>query len=285
MTLSVLINAAAIYTGKELIKDSYVYIEDGIIRDVGPQPAPEEIQDATLLIGGEGRVVVPGLTAVADVAAYPLRYMRPKLTARMEFYRRLKDEELFTASLPGVYELHMMGVTTALVESLSPSLSLSLARRIGGFYGVARPSCSEEFSLQPILRGLVTIGGEGCPGGQVQDGDRGLLVLTGGGGYVMDGLGDVLSISQRLRRTAGLDEALIEPNRPAEIAVYDASKPPAMLIYRAGEDEIRRIYTSHAALESLIAGMEILVEMGEHMRIGRKHLHEAVQLYRRLGYA
>ncbi|MGC9112876.1 hypothetical protein [Acidilobus sp.] len=285
MTLTVLINAAAVYTGKEIIRDSYVYIEDGIIRDVGPQPAPDDIQDATLVIGGEGRVVVPGLTAVADVAAYPIRYTRPSLAARIELYRRLKDEELFTASLPGVYELHMMGVTTALVESLSSSLALDLARRIGGFYGVARPSCTEAFSIQPILRGLVTIGSKDCPGGQVEDGDRGHLVLTGRGGYGLEDLDDVLSLSQSLRKLAGLEETLIEPNRPAEVAVYDASKPPAMLIYKAGEDEIRRIYTSHATLESLIAGMDVLVEMGEHMRIGRKHLNEAAQLYRRLGYA
>jgi hypothetical protein len=285
MTLTVLINAAAVYTGKEIIRDSYVYIEDGIIRDVGPQPAPDDVQDATLVIGGEGRVVVPGLTAVADVAAYPIRYTRPSLAARIELYRRLKENELFTASLPGVYELHMMGVTTALVESLSSSLALDLARKIGGFYGVARPSCTEAFSIQPILRGLVTIGSKDCPGGQVEDGDREHLVLTGRGGYGLEDLDDVLSLSQSLRKLAGLEETLIEPNRPAEVAVYDASKPPAMLIYKAGEDEIRRIYTSHATLESLIAGMDVLVEMGEHMRIGRKHLNEAAQLYRRLGYA
>jgi hypothetical protein len=35
-------------------------------------------------------------------------------------------------------------------------------------------------------------------------------------------------------------------------------------------------------VESVIAGLEILVEMGEHMRIGKKHLMEAAQLYRRL---
>ena len=285
MTLTVLINASAVYTGKELLKDSYVYIEDGVIREVGPQPAPDELQDATLIIGGEGRLVVPGLTAVADVAAYPIRYQRPTLSQRMEFYRRLSDRDLFTSSLPGVYELHMMGVTTVLVESLSASLPLELARRIGGFYGVARPACSEEFSLQPILRGLVTIGDEACPGGELEDGDRSHMVLTGRGGYGLDGINDALGLSDSLRKLAGLPQATIEPGRQAEIAVYDTSKPPAMLIYRAGEEEVKRVYTSHAVLESLIAGMDILVEMGEHMRIGRKHLQEATQLYRRLGYA
>ena len=55
MTLSVLINASAVYTGKELLKDAYVYIEDGVIKEVGPQPAPDEAQAATLLLGPRGR--------------------------------------------------------------------------------------------------------------------------------------------------------------------------------------------------------------------------------------
>lgn len=282
MTLSVLINASAVYTGKELIRDAYVYIEDGVIKEVGPQPASEEIQEATLILGGEGRVVVPGLTAVADVAAYPIRFSRPNIQRRMSFYSSLSDKDLFTASLPGVYELHLSGVTTVFVESLSPTLPLELTRKIGGFYGAARPSCGEPYSVQPILRGLITIGGEGCPGGDVIDGDERALVLTGKGGYTLESLGDVLEKSRRLRSLAGLPEARIEPKQVAEIVVYDTSRPPAMMLYMGGEDEIRKIYQSHAVVESVIAGLEILVEMGEHMRIGRKHLTEAAQLYRRL---
>mgnify|MGYP001772670055 CR=1 FL=1 len=282
MTLSVLINASAVYTGKELLKDAYVYIEDGVIREIGPQPAPDEVQSATLLLGGEGRVVVPGLAALADVAAYPIRFSRPNISRRLVFYRGLSERELFTASLPGVYELHVMGVTTIFVESLSPSLPVELARRIGGFYGAARPSCSEPYAVQPILRGSLTIGGEGCPGGDVTEGEEEALVLTGRAGYQLDGIGDVLEKSQRLRRMAGLPEVRVEPNQVAELVVYDTSRPPAMMMYVAGPDDIRGIYGSHASVESVIAGMDILVEMGEHMRIGRKHLSEALQLYRRL---
>ena len=282
MTLSVLINASAVYTGKELLKDAYVYIEDGVIKEVGPQPAPDEAQAATLLLGGEGRVVVPGLAAVADVAAYPIRFRRPNISERLQYYKALSDRELFTASLPGVYELHLMGVTTIFVESLSPSLPVELSRRIGGFYGAARPSCAEPYAVQPILRGLLTIGGEGCPGGDVRDGQDELLVLTGRPGYHLDSLGDVLEKSQRLRRLAGLQEARVEPQQVAELVVYDTSKPPAMMMYAAGPEEIRGIYLTHASVESVIAGMDILVEMGEHMRIGRKHLNEAMHLYRNL---
>lgn len=282
MTLSVLINASAVYTGKELLKDAYVYIEDGVIKEVGPQPAPDEAQAATLLLGGEGRVVVPGLAAVADVAAYPIRFRRPNISERLQYYKALSDRELFTASLPGVYELHLMGVTTIFVESLSPSLPVELSRRIGGFYGAARPSCAEPYAVQPILRGLLTIGGEGCPGGDVRDGQDELLVLTGRPGYHLDSLGDVLEKSQRLRRLAGLQEARVEPQQVAELVVYDTSKPPAMMMYAAGPEEIRGIYLTHASVESVIAGMDILVEMGEHMRIGRKHLNEAMHLYRNM---
>lgn len=285
MTLSVLINASAVYTGKELLKDAYVYIEDGVIKEVGPQPAPDEAQAATLLLGGEGRVVVPGLTAVADVAAYPIRFRRPNISERLQYYKSLSDRELFTASLPGVYELHLMGVTTIFVESLSPSLPVELSRRIGGFYGAARPSCAEPYAVQPILRGLLTIGGDGCPGGDVNDGQDELLVLTGRPGYQLDSLGDVLEKSQRLRRLVGLQEARVEPQQVAELVVYDTSKPPAMMMYAAGPDEIKGIYLTHASVESVIAGMDILVEMGEHMRIGRKHLNEAMHLYRNLKLA
>ena len=282
MTLSVLINASAVYTGKELLKDAYVYIEDGVIKEVGPQPAPDEAQAATLLLGGEGRVVVPGLTVVADVASYPIRFRRPNISERLQYYKGMSDRELFTASLPGVYELHLMGVTTIFVESLSPSLPVELSRRIGGFYGAARPSCAEPYAIQPILRGLLIIGGEGCPGGDVKDGQDELLVLTGRSGYQLDSLGDVLEKSQKLRRLAGLQEARVEPQQVAELVVYDTSKPPAMMMYAAGPEEIKGIYLTHASVESVIAGMDILVEMGEHMRIGRKHLNEAMHLYRSL---
>ncbi len=282
MTLSVLINASAVYTGKELVKDAYVYIEDGVIREIGPQPAPDEAQAATLLLGGEGRVVVPGLAAVADVAAYPIRFSRPNMPTRLQYYRSLSDRDLFTASLPGVYELHLMGVTTIFVESLSPSLPVELARRIGGLYGAARPSCAEPYAVQPILRGLVTIGGDGCPGGDVSETEDELLVLTGRPGYQLDSLGDVLEKSQRLRKLAGLQEARVEPQQLAELVVYDTSRPPAMMMYTAAPEYIRGIYVTHASVESVIAGMDILVEMGEHMRIGRKHLNEALHLYRNL---
>lgn len=280
--ISILITASAIYTGRELIRDGYIYIEDGIIKEMGPQPAPDELQDATLIIGGEGRVVVPGLTAIADVAAYPIRFRSHGISERIKFYRGLSDHDLFTLSLPGIYELHMMGVTTAFVEALSPALPLELARRIGGFYGAARPSCAEEYRVQPILRGVITIGGEGCPGGEVKDGDTHNLVLTNRDTYSLDGVGDVLEASQRLRRMAGLGDLIIEPGATAELAVYDTSRPPAMLLYSADEYEVRKIYTLHANLESLIAGADILVEMGEHLRIGRKHLTEALQTLRKI---
>ena len=283
MNISILITASAIYTGREVLRDGYVYIEDGIVKDVGPQPPPDDVQDATLIIGGPGRVVVPGLTAVADVAAYGIRYSRPTIGRRVEFYRRLSDDELFKLSLPGVYELHMMGVTTIFVESLSPRLPFDLARKVGGFYGAARPTCVEEFRVQPTLRGLISIGGGECPAGDVADGDRESLVLTGTGGYNIDGIADVLQASSKLRRLAGLPDPLIEPNSTAEIAVFDTSRPPAMFLYAAGEDLIRTVYTSRAYLETLIAGQDVLVEMGEHLRIGRKHLEEATNLVRRLG--
>ncbi len=282
MNISVLITASVVYTGKELVRDGYVYIEDGIIKDVGPQPVPDELQDATLIIGGEGRIVVPGLASVADVAAYPIRFERPSLLRRIEFYRRLSDRDLFALSLPGIYELHMMGVTTIFVESLTPSLPLELARQIGGFYGAARPSCSEEYKVQPLLRGAITIGGNGCPGGELKDGDLYNMVLTGREAYSLDGVADVLEASQRLRRAAGLPEALIQTGASAEIAVYDTSRPPAMMLYAADEDRVRRVYTLRASLESLVAGQDVLVEMGEHLRIGRKHLAESAQLMRRL---
>lgn len=283
--VDILITGSIVFTGDRFLRNGYVYIRDGKIDYVGEGPVPEEYTYATLILGGPGRVVMPGLTALASVAAYPIRFQSPTMGARVKFYKEHDLKTLVLASLPAVYELHMSGVTTIIVEGLTPELPLELARMVGGFYGLAIPICSGvEPRYVPGLASLITLSGSECEGeADVREingigfkGSSRLLSVFNGPSYVIT---RVISEnpwfeSLELRKTVSLPPPAIKPGRVAEIAVYDVSRPPAMLLDMAGEREVLNIYVSGAKLETLIAGEDVLVDTGEHLYIVEKHFNE-----------
>jgi len=277
----VLVTGSALYTGAELVRDGYVYIRNGRVEDYGPSPVPEDYTYATLILGGEGRIIVPGLTMLIDAPAYPARIYEPSLRARAGMYSRLTPSEALTLSLPAIYEAHMAGATTVIVEYGSVELASRLEALIGGYYGIAFPSCLGEPPSSEAVP-VVTIYGEECgEEGQIEArGDRGyhegdpVLALFHRPSYTRLE-GDPLIESAKLRRLLGLRGPSIHRGARAEIAVFDASRPPGAFLDRASEDVIRRIYSSGVRLESLIAGQAILVDQGEHLYIVEKQFSEA----------
>lgn len=280
MVFDVLITGSILYTGREIIKDGYVYIKNGKIIDYGQSPVSEDYTYVNLILGGSGRIIVPSLTAVIDAAAYPLRLSSPSLKERVEFYGKIPPSEAVTLSLPAVYEAHMAGIGHVIIEYTSLELPNTLRSLIGGKYGLAYPSCVGKPPGEPPS--VITVYGEGC-------GESGQVEVRDGSGYVSGERvlalfnratysrleGDPLTESNRLREAIGLKPATIEKNERAEIAVYNASRPPGMFLDKAGEDVIRRIYVSGARLETLMVGDAILVDQGEHLYIVEKHFSEA----------
>ena len=250
--------------------------------DYGRSPVPDDYTYATLIIGGEGRVIAPGLTALIDAPSYPIRLYKPTLLKRVEFCSSHSVAELLKFSIPAVYEAHLSGITTIILETCEPRLAAELADKAGGFYGVALPACVEEKPVPPNTVASLKIGGEGCQGefdleargdwGYV-GGER-VLALFNRKSYILSGIEDAVELSNKLRSLMGLEPVGIRKGRRAELVVFDSSKPPAMLLH-IKQDEVPRIYSSGARVESLIVGDDVIVDTYEHLRVAEKQLSES----------
>ncbi|AFZ70628.1 hypothetical protein Calag_0888 [Caldisphaera lagunensis DSM 15908] len=276
--VSMLITGSTIFTGKELIKEGYVFIKDGKIKEIGTQPVPDEISEPSLLLGGKGRIVAPSLSAIADIPIFLMRFYKLKMNKRIEFYKMLTQRDLFTLSLPAIYELNMHGITTIFAEAINISYVLDLKDKIGGYYGIAKPACIKDLKIPPSLIGEIDVKGFGCDGEGISDNDSKYLLLLGKNSYSISGIDNIYEKSEKLRSLAGLPPNVIKENNNAEIVIYDTSKPPAMNFYKCDLDCIKNVYNENAIIESLIAGEDVLVDIGGHLRIGQKHLKEAESL-------
>ncbi|MEM0366767.1 MAG: hypothetical protein QXI24_02535 [Acidilobaceae archaeon] len=291
--VDILITGSLIFTGEEIIKNGYVYISNGRVEAVGEGVVPEEYTYATLLIGGTGRIIVPGLAAIASVASYPLRFKKPSMRDRVNFYRETGIKNLLLAALPAIYELHMSGVTVIIAEGLTVELPLELSKLIGGFYGLAIPACSGiEPMYTPGLASIIKLSSRDCEGEAdiIEINERGykgskpVLSLFNTISYSIPAstIEDPWVENLELRKALMLPPSTIKPGKLAEIAVYDVSKPPAMLLDMASEQDVMKIYKSGAKLETLIAGEDILVDGGDHLYIVEKHFREARALAEKL---
>lgn len=288
--MDILVTGSVIFTGKEIVRKGYVYIRGGRVVSVGEEPYPEEYSYANLILGGPGRIIVPGLSALASLAFYPFRLRKSSLRERVELYRSLDLRSAFILSLPALYDLHMSGVSTVVVEAVDPQLPLALSRDIGGLYGLALPACVE--SKAGYVEGLVAVtrlSGEGCEGeSDIVEVDgvgyhRGSRVLGFFSGYyyttASGNTENPWLESLELRRALMLPSPEIKPGRIAELVVYDGSKPPLMLAENdLDEDSITNIYKLGLRVESLIVGDDVLVDVGDHLYITEKHFKEARDL-------
>ncbi len=270
--IDVLIQGSLILTGSEAVRDGYVYVNNGIVKSVGAGLPPEEYTRATLVLGGEGRIVAPGLAVAADAAAYPIRLLKPGTAERLRLYKALGGEAALYSALPAVYELHLHGATTILVEFAEPSLPLRLAEAVGGRYGLVVP-CSEDYRLEKPAA-LAALLRQPCdsrlPG-----------FLESPPVYRPSLLRRPWEASEELRRLYGEAGYGLREGVIAEIAVFNASRPPGMLLDRSDLD-LDTIYSLGLTVESLIVGDEVIVDRGEHLYITDTHLDKARSLALRL---
>jgi len=291
--IDVIVTGSLVFVSEdEVIRDGYVYITNGVVRDFGAQPPPEDYTYASLVLGGQGRIVAPGLAAVADVASYVIRILRPSMADRVKFYKAMASRDLARAALAGVYELHLSGVTSIVVEGVGFELPGELRETAGGRYGLAYPAClgsppsPPEWSL-----GVLRVSDESCPG----DSD---LVVRSGRAYTRRG-DEVLSLftevaytlvridkpwdySLNLRRALGSNGQRIERGGRAEIVVFDSRRPPGMLLDYAKDLDLNRVFSSGLRVESVLVGDEVVVDGGEHLNIVEKHFGDIRRLASRI---
>ncbi len=270
--IDVLIQGSLILTGSEAIREGYVYVSNGVVKGVGAGLPPEEYTRATLVLGGEGRIVAPGLAVAADAAAYPIRLLRPGAEEKARFYRALGGEAALYSALPAVYELHLHGATTILIEFTEPSLPLRLAEAVGGRYGLVLPCGHDSVPEKPAaLAGLLR---QPCdsrlPG-----------FLESPPVYRPSLLARPWEASIELRWLYGEADYGLREGARAEIAVFNASRPPGMLLDRIDID-LDTLYSLGLTVESLVVGDEVIVDRGEHLYITDTHLDRARSLALRL---
>ncbi len=270
--IEVLVTGSAVYTGDEVIREGYVYIRGPRVVEVGQGTPPSDLTYAHLILGGEGRIVAPSLTAVIDAPAYPWRLLLSRLRDRAGLYQRLPLREALVASLPAVYEAHLHGIGRLVVEYRGEDLAQELERVVGGFYHTALPAC-----MPGRPESGLRVADPTCPGEAEVYYDRGgVLALTSKPVY-SPGPG-AYEASEALRRLLGLPANRIREGAVAEIVVYNTSRPPGMLLDRAGDEVIKGIYGYGLRVESLLVAGTVLVDQGEHLYIGDKQFREARRL-------
>lgn len=280
--VDVLITGSLLFDGREVIVDAYVYIKNGVVVDYGVSPVPEDYTLATLVLGGEGRVIMPGLAVIADPLAYPIRIFKPSMDERSRYYNAMGREALIKAGLPGIYELHMSGVTNIVVEAPDREVIYNLSSTAGGLYYLAVPSCMGGSGGKE--GGYIILGGDTCGPGDIDVSDESYPILLDPLVYNAGLVGDVWVKNVRLRESLGMPVG-ISKGEKAEIVVYDSSRPPGMIPdFRALRDPqvVASLYGAGLKLESLIVGQDVLVDGGEHLMIVEKHFSEARRLMSRI---
>ncbi len=281
MSIDILVRGSLVYTGDEVIRDGYIYIRAGRVESVGESPVPEDLTYAALILGGEGRIILPGLAMIADLLAYPIRLYKPSMAKRLEYYESMGVQALATVAKPAVYEAHMSGVTTLIIEAHTPEPIQKLAETVGGIYGMATPACLDT---SPHTAGLVAstrIADDSCPGEGLRY-TRDILALESRLTYTLSGVSHAYERSSKLRSILGLSPQGIKEGSIAEVAVYNSSRPPGMLLDYTGEEIVKRIYESGIQVETLITGDHVLVDGGEHLYIVEKDFKEARRIGTRL---
>ena len=280
-----ILGSRLIVNENEIIKDGYVFVRNGIIEDFGEQPPPEDYTYASLVLGGEGRIIAPGLTALASPISYILRFYRPSMKRRVELLKALSESERVLLSLAAIYELHLSGVTTVVVEGLDYGYVAKVKEKAGGNYGLAFPSCEGNPPSTPEWSvGTLRISDPSCEGtadiietGNLWISSKGSEVLSIVNKSVKDICGsnsNMLERSNNLRDVLGLDSTSMKRKSPAEIVVYDVRKPPAMMLDLAPDIEVLNVYSSGAKVESVVVGEDVLVDGGEHLYIVEKQFKE-----------
>ncbi len=170
------------------VRNGYVYVDGGVVRSVGEGEPPVEYEAAELVVGGRGRLVVPGFaSAHTHLLLYPLRHLvehgDPASSGLAEWVaERLGREEAYRLALLALYELTMHGVT--MVAAMDPfGEPVARAMRAAGVRGVAvipLPGCRysrsdwrEELELLVERRGGgVEVGVAACTVDDVELGIR-----------------------------------------------------------------------------------------------------------------
>jgi hypothetical protein len=203
-----------------------------------------------LILGGPGRIVLPGLSVVADPIMYPFRHVPGIDPCRI--YEVLDTSKAFKLSLAGIYELNMMGVTGIVIRYKDKSLANSLKEALDGLFETYLYQCNDS---QETL-------------------DNADFVFVDPR-IDIHRINDLKEYSRNIAEKYGFGHFELREGSIANLAVFNSRKPPLFFITRHGYPEVEYIYKAGSRVESLIRGENIIVDSEEHLLIVEKHLREA----------
>lgn len=156
--VKILITDATIFTLSKnprtppLIRRGYVFIKDGRVIAVDEGEPPDEYQYPELLMNGEGRLVIPGMSSgITSVSLYPLRYeVKESLAEVKDYLSILTRTDIYYATMLSAAEMILSGVTTAMISDIYLDSSARAAKDAGLMVTLATPiGCGlEDFGVE-----------------------------------------------------------------------------------------------------------------------------------------
>ena len=143
-----------------LIRRGYIFIKDGRVVAVDEGEPPDEYQYPELLLNGEGRLVIPGMSSgITSVSLYPLRYEgRPLLAELKDYLSILSRTDIYYATMLAMAEMILSGVTTAMISDIYLDSSARAAKDAGIMVTLAPPiGCGlEDFGVEREIELLLS---------------------------------------------------------------------------------------------------------------------------------
>ncbi len=162
--VKILIKDATIFTLSSrhdlLIDRGYVFIKDGTIAGVGKGEPPEDLQYPELLINGNGRLVMPGLSsAITSVTLYPLRYRLGGISWSEvgDYLSVLTRTDVYYLAALTFVELVTRGVSSVMVTDIYLDNVARAASDVGIYATLAVPfDCGiKDFNPESELKLLI----------------------------------------------------------------------------------------------------------------------------------
>lgn len=257
----------------ETIKNAYVYIRNGFIEDYGEEPAPQDYESSTLIIGGKNRIIAPAYgIPYTDALLYHIHpARRGTFEERMKLLEKSDPRTLIRSLYTVLYELSLYGVGIIGIETIDPSIALE----------ATNTSKMKVLPLGCTSEGCIHISriGSSATSKKVSvliDNLEELMIynsytapmFTKRFSYNICNLKplELLAASRTAYVFYGLNWGIIK-KAPAMLAIYNFNDLP---LYKAGLIDVFDLMRTCKRVETLIVGQDIIVDGGEHLTIGRK---------------
>jgi len=279
--LDILIRGDTIFIDEyRSLNNGYVYIKDGIVEKVGTQPVPEELEYATLVIGGPNRVILPALgIAYTDIGLYDIHpYDRGFLENRFHLLRQREDSRVLSSINRGLFDLSIHGIALVGIELPSYWMSVDLEGKTNLKVNAIMEKCPEDSDHCLVPKHLRDKGNEqntiylNSSESIILYKDKIATALVNRFSYNPCDLGaENLLINTKIAfESRGLKWGIHE-GRPAYISVFNFNEPPFYLANLEAADIIDVLSTCKR-IETLIVEKDLIIDAGEHLTIGKKNM-------------